>query len=77
MLAIRKNDTIMLSDSESGKVVDIITTNSVKVYKVEKSDNQILYVEERLVRLSKQCRINYMRTFSREILNFLHYTFTR
>jgi hypothetical protein len=53
MLAIRKNDIIILSDSESGKVVDIIITNSLKVYKAEKPDNQIMYVEESLVRLSK------------------------
>lgn len=77
MLPIRKHDMVILPDSGIGKVLDIIPTELVTVYKVEKLvDNQIMYVEETLVRLGKQCTASYVLTLSYEIWNFLCYTLT-
>ena len=78
MLAIQKNDLVILSSTESGKVVGIINANELIVYKIEKAiDNQIIYVDKKLVRLDKQCTVNYIRTFACEILNFISYTLIR
>jgi len=76
MLPIRKKDTVILTDSSIARVVDIISTEANKVFKVEKiTDNQIMYIEEKRVRLDRQCTLNYIITFSCEVLNFFRYTF--
>ena len=78
MFPIRKKDTVILTDSSIAKVVDIITTEVAKVYKVEKfADKQIMYVEEKRVRLNKQYKLNYIITFTCELINFFCYTFNR
>ncbi|MEO5600726.1 MAG: hypothetical protein ABIR06_07355 [Cyclobacteriaceae bacterium] len=75
MLSIRKNDTVILAGGVSAKVIDIITTELINVYKIKKlTDNQILYVEDNMVRLEKQCTKNFILMISREAVNFLRYT---
>jgi len=75
MLSIRKNDTVILAGHVSAKVIDIITTEIIKVYKIKKScDHQIIYVEDKMVYLEKQCPKNYILMISREVVNFLRYT---
>lgn len=78
MLVIRKNDTVKLSDANSAKVLDIISTAAIKVYKIQKlKSNQIMYVEENLLRLEKQCRISYFIMFSYEAARFFLYVLNR
>ncbi len=36
MLSIRKNDTVILAGGVSAKVIDIITTEIINVYKIKK-----------------------------------------
>ena len=75
MFSIRKNDTVILAGRVNAKVIDIITTELIKVYKIKKScDHQIIYVEDKLVHLEKQCPKNYILMVSREVVNFLLYT---
>jgi hypothetical protein len=78
MQPVRKNDTVILSDSVSGKVLDIITTSTGEVFKIQKfPGDQIMYVEAHMVRLGKQCRRNYMLTISHEVVGFLPYILNR
>ena len=78
MQPVRKNDTVVLCDDVSGRVIDIIITSStIKVLKVQTLlDNQIMYVEAHMVRLERQCTKNYLLTISREVVDFLLYTLT-
>lgn len=77
MQPVRKNDIVVLSDDANGKVIDIITSSTIKVLKVQKlTDSHVMYVEAHMVRLEKQCPKNYMRTVSREVVSFFLYTLT-
>lgn len=72
MYPIRKNDIVSISDSIIGKVVDVITSKTIKVFKVKKyCDNEIIYVEANMVLLKKQSGRNFLLTFFGEIVVFL------
>jgi hypothetical protein len=73
-MCIGKNDVVILPDSDSGRIVKVIASENITVYKIMKSDGSILYMEANKVQLGKQSRRNYMLTFSSEIINFLMYT---
>lgn len=75
MLPIRKNDIVSFVQSGRGKVLDIIATNLVNVYKVQKlDDRQVMYVEDKVIQLEKQCLRSWLKTYAKEVLNFLSYT---
>jgi hypothetical protein len=75
MPAIGKNDTVILENSEGGKVVDVIRTAEIEVFKIMRANHgDIIYVEASKVRLLKQCAVNFAFAFSLEILNFVLYT---
>lgn len=75
MQPARKNDIVVLSDDASGKVIDIITSSTVKVLKVRKlTDDQVMYVEAHMVRLERQSTKNYLLTITCEVGWFFLYT---
>jgi hypothetical protein len=75
MLTIRRNDIITLADRTPGLVVGIITTKTAEVYKIKKiTDQQVIYVEDNMVRLERQFTKNFILTFLKEMVNFLCYT---
>jgi hypothetical protein len=74
MQPIGKNDTVILSDSFSGKVMDIIATDAITVFKIQRfPDNEVIYVEANMVLLKKQCTLNYVSTFFYGVVGFLFY----
>ena len=77
MPAIQKNDIVCLADHTSGRVIDVIIANDLKVYKVEKALNhEITYVEGSLIQLRKQSNANFVVCVLKESWLFLRYVTT-
>jgi hypothetical protein len=74
MPSIRKDDIVILADYSNGTVLEIVTTEAMKVCKIRKQNNQVVYVEERLLLVEKQCTSSFILSFSMEVINFLRYT---
>jgi hypothetical protein len=59
MVPIRKNDIVTLLDGAQGKVIDIITTEVAKVYKIRiKNSQEIGYFDENKVKLQKSSTLS-------------------
>lgn len=56
-MGIRKNDIVVLPDGSEGKVLSIVLTGSITVYKIRK-DNTVEYFEAYKVRLKKRHFLN-------------------
>jgi hypothetical protein len=71
MPTIQKNDIVSLADCSSGHVLEVIPTNNFDVYKIQKSNHEIVYVDGSMIRLKKQCRVNFFICALKESFQFL------
>jgi hypothetical protein len=74
MPTIQKNDMVRLADCTMGRVMEVINTNGLRVYKIEKmASSEVTYLEGSLILLSKQSSRNFFICAMKEVACFLLY----
>jgi hypothetical protein len=61
MATISKRDTVTLPDGSVGETMDAVSTDHMRVYRIKKSNNEIVYFDESKVTLKKKHLRNYLR----------------
>jgi hypothetical protein len=74
MPTIEKNDIVRLADCTVGRVVQVIKTNRLRIYKIEKmASREVTYLEGSLIQLCKQSSRNFFISAITEVGCFLLY----
>jgi hypothetical protein len=58
---ISKRDTVTLPDGSVGETLEALDTDSMRVYRIKKGNNEIVYFDESKVTLKKKHLRNYLR----------------